>query len=103
MAFSVMHRLGNMERNPPLSSFPALLAELDPDDTEHVDVAVVHESGWTLSAGIGGGLTWENIESEARPRRMADVPPSKILELWTRLANGDLAAVEAEPWLGDPE
>ena len=93
-----MHRLGNMDRNPPLDSFPRLLAELDPRDTEHCDVSVTHESGWCLSAGIDGILSWENVEAGPPPRHLTKVSQGKILELWTRLANGDLAAIESEPW-----
>ena len=99
MAFHVMHRLGNMESDPPLDSLAELLAELDPADTEHVDVAVEHESGWYLSARIGGHVVWEDVEEGGPPpRHMTRVPAAKILELWTRLAQGDLAAIEAEPW-----
>ncbi|HEX7898388.1 MAG TPA: hypothetical protein VF950_11555 [Planctomycetota bacterium] len=98
MAFTIMHRLGDMERNPPLSALPLLLEELDPDDTEHVDVAVTHESGWCVSAGMDGHVTWENVEADRPPRHMHQVPASKIIELWNKLAQGDLAGVESEPW-----
>src|SRR5437868_12041342 len=96
MAFTVMHRMGNMDRNPPLSSFPQLLAELDPEDTEHCDVALTHESGWCISVGVGRTISWENVEAGPPPRHMANVPERKILELWTTLANGDLASIESE-------
>jgi len=90
--------MGDMDRNPPLSSFEALLAELDPNDQEHCDVAVTHESGWCISTGISGNISWENVEEGPPPRHMIGVPPEKIIELWTKLAKGDLAAIESEPW-----
>ena len=98
MAFTIAHRMGDMDRNPPLSSFPELLAELDPKDTEHCDVAVTHESGWCISVGVSRTISWENIEAGPLPRHMVDVPDRKIIELWTKLASGDLAAIESEPW-----
>ena len=87
-----------MERTPPLSILLQLLAELDAHDSEHVDVAVTHESGWCLSAGRDGRVSWENVEAGPPPRHLPKVPAQKIIELWTKLAQGDVAAIEAEPW-----
>lgn len=93
-----MHRLGDKEPSPPLSDFPRLLQELDPDDTEHDSVAVLHDSGWCLSAMLDGHVVWESIEKGPPPRHMVKVPERKIIELWTQLAQGDVAGIEAEPW-----
>lgn len=42
----------------------------------------------------------ENVEPEdANPKYMNGVPREKVLALWLKLAEGDIAAVEAEPWL----
>lgn len=98
MAFMAMHRMGNMDRNPPLDAFSQLLAELDPDDTEHCDVALIHESGWCISVDVCRTISWENIEGGPAPRHMVNVPEARILELWTKLAKGDLASIESEPW-----
>ena len=47
-----------------------------------------------------GLLVWENVEAEeSSPRHMTSVPRRKVLDLWLKLAQGDIAAVEAEPWL----
>lgn len=48
-----------MEQDPPDEAVRVLLDELDTADAEHPDVAVSHESGWTLSAFRGGRLVWE--------------------------------------------
>jgi hypothetical protein len=99
MSFHIMHRLGNGETAPTKAAFPALLAELgaDPDDTEHGSVAVTHESEWCLEAYKNGYLVWQNLEAD-EPRHMRDVPAEKIVALWELLADGNLDAIEAEPW-----
>jgi hypothetical protein len=99
MAFHVIHRYGAMDSDPPLSTFPALLHELDerPEDTEHDSVVVSHESEWCLSVSRGGFVTFENLETGGE-RHMRDVPVSKIIDLWSRLAVGDIASIESEPW-----
>jgi len=99
MAFHVTHRYGAMDCDPPLSSLPALLRELEdrPEDTEHGSVAVSHESEWCLSVSRGGHVVLEHLERGGE-RHMRDVPDTKIIDLWSRLAQGDIASIEAEPW-----
>jgi hypothetical protein len=82
-----------------VSDFPALLAELaeQPADAEHASVSVSHDSEWTLSAHRGGYLVFENLE-EGEPRHMTAISDSRIIALWTSLAEGDLDALEREPW-----
>jgi hypothetical protein len=100
MAFHLTHRYGGMNPGHSSSDFVALLGELAdrPDDTEHCSVAVTHESEWSVSVSRGGYVTFENLETGGE-RHMDDVSASKVLELWRSLAEGDLAAVEREPWL----
>ena len=99
MAFHVTHRYGAMDSNPPLSSLPTLLRELDdrPEDLEHGSVAVNHESEWCMSVSRGGYVVFEHLERGGE-RHMRDVPAAKIIELWSQLARGDIASLEAEPW-----
>ena len=87
-----------MEEAPP-SVFPELLQELEanPEDAEHTSVSVTHESEWCLGAYRDGYIVFENLE-EGDPRHMTDIPPDKIIALWLLLADGDLAALEGEPW-----
>jgi hypothetical protein len=89
-----------METNPSVGRLRELLQSLDIDDEEHPDVALKHETEWCLSAFPSGLLIWENVEAEeSNPRHMPCVPREKVLDLWVKLAQGDVAAVEAEPWL----
>lgn len=102
MAFNLTHRYGSMDPGGSYSDFLALLCELEdrPEDTEHCSVAVTHESEWSLSVSRGGYIIFENLEAEAGgERHMDEVPVSKILELFRHLAEGNLAAIEQEPWL----
>lgn len=79
--------------------FPALLQELEaaPKDKEHTSVSVTHKSEWCLGAYRGGYIVFENLE-EGEPRHKTDVSPDKIVALWCLLSDGDLDALESEPW-----
>jgi hypothetical protein len=99
VAFSVTHRLGDMDKGRSDTDFEALLDELAIDDPEHPNVAVSHESGWTLGAFPRGRVIWEDIESdETAPRHRRGVTRSEVLSLFRALAAGDLATVEAVGW-----
>jgi len=76
-----------------------VLTELDSgDDDEHPDVSLTHESEWTLSAFPDGLVIWENAEEDVA-RHMHHVSRSKVLELWTMLSEGNIDAIESEPWI----
>ena len=91
---------GPWKKNPPIERLRELLRSLDMEDKEHADVALKHETEWCLSAYSGGLLVWENAEvEEDMARHMKCVPRERVLGLWLALAQGDLAAIEAEPWL----
>lgn len=98
MAFHTTNRWGAMEKNAPVARLRELLQSLEIDDKEHPDVALMHESGWCLSAFPSGLLVWENDEANSGPRHMKAVPREEVLRLWLRLAQCDIATVEAEPW-----
>ncbi len=71
MAFFVQHLDGSSERPTATVRFASLLDELERASTEHGDVAVTHESGWTLTVFGGGRVAWENVEEDDEP------PPSR--------------------------
>lgn len=98
MAFYVHSRWGGDEAQPSVDRLRAILAELDANDAEHPDVALTHESEWCLSAFPSGLLIWENLE-QGEPRHMNGVSRERVLELWMKLAQGQLDCLEAEPWL----
>jgi hypothetical protein len=99
MASSILHRYGDDSDLRSESDLPLLLRELDdrPEDTDHGSVSVTNESGWCISASRGGYVIFEHLE-DGGERHMQGVSEPKIIELWSRLAAGDLAAIEQEPW-----
>ena len=111
MSFSARGRWDGGERNPSVERLREILQELDieTEDFEHPDVSLKHETEWCLSAFLSGLLIWENVGgapkdddpvSEDQPtRHIKGVSRQTVLELWLKLAAGDIAAVEAEPWL----
>jgi hypothetical protein len=98
MAFSIHHPYGACESNPALDRLEQLFDERLADDDEHPDVCVEHESAWNLAAFPSGLIVWENVEGEGPARHMRSVPRTKVIELWRKLAAGDIQAVDSEPW-----
>ena len=101
MSFFVHHRYGGSERDPPVSSFPALLDELEDrlEDEEHISVSVIHESEWGLGILRGGYVAFENVESDGEPRHMEGLSRARLLHLMELISKGDLESLEREPWL----
>lgn len=98
MGFTVMHIDGSMGRPDDESGFPALLDELDDVTAEHGDVAVSHETGWTLTVLASGRVVWENIEEGGEPHHLDGLSRDETLELMELAALGDFDAVESRPW-----
>lgn len=101
MSFFIYHRSGASERDPAPSIFSQLLDELEErlDDEEHTSVSVIHESEWGLRFSAGGYVTLENVEADDVPRHMDSVTRDKAVELMLALSQGNLAALDREPWL----
>lgn len=99
MAFSVTHIDGSMERPNDISGFPALLDELSDATTEHGDIAVGDESGWTLTVLASGRVLWENVEEGSTPQHLDGLSRESTLELMTMVASGDIDAVAALRWV----
>ena len=87
-----------MEHDPPIESLDALLAELDYIDHEHPDVAVSHESGWTLSAFPSGRLIYENVEDLDIPPRQLFLDRAARNGLFRLVAAGEFERIEAYRW-----
>jgi hypothetical protein len=98
VTFFVETRWGGSEDSPSAERMREILSELDAVDPEHPDTWLTHESGWTLSAHETGLLVFENTDTDAPPRHMRGVPRARTLELWLKLASGQLSEVENEPW-----
>jgi hypothetical protein len=93
--------MGQMFSTPDTEMIDRVLAELDETiNDEHLDVALTHESGWSLGAFPYGGVTWENVEDDdVLPRHLDAVPRTEVRRLWLALAAGDISEIESQPWL----
>ena len=98
ISFSVTHIDGSMERPDDVAGFPALLDELNAATSEHGDVAVGHESGWTLTVLTSGRVVWENVEEGGAPQHLDGLSRDETLELMELVASGDTVAVESWSW-----
>jgi len=97
MSYHVNRRWGDSDDDPSVEQMREALAELDVEDFEHPDVALIHDSGWCLSAFPKGLFIWENLGG-SEPRHMREVPRKRVLELWLLLSSGDIAVIDAENW-----
>ena len=57
------------------------------DSDDNPPVALIHDSGWCLSAYPSGLLIWEHLGGD-QPKHMRNVPRERILELWLQLSKG---------------
>ena len=103
MAYHTTDSWGVTEINPPVEMQRALLAELnEAGDADHPDVSLIHDSGWCLTYHKNGNLVLENLgddeDEEGTVRILRTVDPERVLELWSRLARGQVRALFSEPW-----
>jgi hypothetical protein len=99
MSFFITHVFGDDEDDPPLERLEELYTEKDTGDQEHFGVSVTHETEWCLTLQPNNTLIWENVADGDHPRHMEDVPKDKVLDLWGKLARGDIAGIDSETWL----
>jgi len=99
MSYHVNPRYTDSEEMPSVDRMREVLAELDgEDDDEHPDVSLAHESEWSMSAFPDGLVIWENAEADIA-RHMLHVSRAKVLEMWIELSEGQIEAIESEPWI----
>jgi hypothetical protein len=99
MTFSVTHIDGSMEQPDDASGFAALLDELNDATAEHGDIAVGHETGWTLTVLARVRVVWENVEQSDEQQHLDGLSREETLELMTLAASGDIDVVESRPWV----
>ncbi len=99
MTFSVTHIDGSMDQADDTAGFAALLDELSGATVEHGDVAVGHESGWTLTVLASGRVVWEDVEEGDGPQHLDGLSRDETLELMALVASGDVDAVGSCSWV----
>src|SRR5687768_12293784 len=97
MSYHVNRRWGDADDDPPVERMREALAELDVEDSEHPDVALIHESGWCLSAYPSGLVVWGHLGRQ-EDRHIRGISRERVLELWLKLSRGEIEAVEREAW-----
>lgn len=94
----LVYRMGSDVGSPTVEQLIEALSELSDRDDEHPDTWLDHPTGWKLSIDQGGYAVWTNFRQRVAPRCMRLGSPDDALALWIRLANGDIASIESEPW-----
>ncbi|TLQ45371.1 hypothetical protein [Streptomyces marianii] len=99
MSYFMYDVMGGTVDEPDSETMRRVLDGLADADDEHPDVSLSHESGWSLSAFVGGLLLWENTEDDSVvPGQMRAVSTDEVLRLFGLLAAGDIAAIDTQPW-----
>ncbi len=102
MTVTLTHRSGAMTEHVHDADLRGRAADLDErGDSEHPDVSVTHESGWSLSTFPSGRLVWENVEADTAVRHRAAHDRDEVLRLFRLLARDDVDAVASSGWESD--
>jgi hypothetical protein len=91
-------RWGATVSNPTQQQCGDAVTELAQSDPEHPDCSLRDLHGWFVSIFARGLVVLENIETDAGPWHMRDVPKETALVLWRLLETGDLAGLRAQAW-----
>lgn len=79
---------------------PRLIDQLDgAEDIEHPDVAVSHESGWTVSLFRSGTIIFENVEDRESPHVHVSANRDEQLIAAAVVASGRPNLIADWPWL----
>lgn len=92
--------------NPDSEAMRAVLDQLDAPETEeaeHPDVSLVHDaSAWSLSAFPNGTVLFENLnDDDEAPRYLSQVSRHDALQMWLKLARGEIENLLKLPWKRD--
>ena len=98
MSYHVTHWTGKAEHDYPVSGFGDLLDELTKADAEHPDIAVTHESEWSVTVYRTGYVVLENLEA-GEPFHLGQLDRNAMLQLMVAIAEGRIDDVRAKPWV----
>ena len=93
-----MELYGGSEDGRSLDQIPPLLDQLVDAEDEHPNVAVTHESGWSLGAYRHGYITFEHLDGEGGPFHMRNVSRERTIELMELVARGEVQVVLEHDW-----
>ena len=101
MGYHVAHLTGSMESDFAISRFNELLDELADADADHPDVAVTHDSEWSLSVFRDGRAFLEHLE-DGRVFHRDAVERSELINLMAAVAEGRIKEALSGPWKTGP-
>ncbi len=82
-----------------IDDLPALIAELDDADDEHVEVSAGDPYGWMASAFASGTVVLTDGARPHAPEHVrSDVPRDEMLAIFVEVARGEVEAALARGW-----
>lgn len=93
---------GESVDSPTVNEMWNFLDKLDVDDEEHCEVWLDNLTfGWSLSCFPSDTVVFQMITDDKTniPRHLENVSRDKMIELWQKLANGQIDEIEKEQWL----
>jgi hypothetical protein len=98
MSYHVTSWTGQIEKEYPSARFGELLDQLSKADAEHPDVAVTHESEWSITVYKSGFVVLENLE-DGEPTHLGPLDKTAIVQLMVAVAEGRIDELQAMPWV----
>ncbi|MGW2571185.1 hypothetical protein [Streptomyces sp. NPDC001537] len=99
MSYFMNNLMGESIDEPNEARIREVLTELQNADNEHVDVSLVHESGWSLSVYPDKVLVWENVnDGTTRPRELTLESWQGVVDVLLKLSQGEISAVHSLDW-----
>lgn len=99
MTYFMNDLMGETVDQPDENRIRQIVAGLEGADDEHPDVALSHESGWSLSVFSDKTLLWENVEdSSIEPREATLESWDEVVRILLELSRGNIAEVERTDW-----
>ncbi|MFF4904213.1 hypothetical protein ACFY2T_05075 [Streptomyces sp. NPDC001260] len=94
MSYFMNNAMGESLDEPTEAEIREILTELQNTDTEHFDVSLIHESGWSLSVYPDRTLVWENVnDGGVEPLELALESWHGVTDALLKLSRGDISAV----------
>ena len=97
MTYHIITQDGAYEVEPSQERMAEVLGSIDPNDIEHPDVGLTHESEWCIGVFASGLVTFENLE-DGDPMHMRGLSGQEILDLWCKLSRGEIEDLLRLPW-----
>lgn len=67
-------------------------------DLEHRQISVTNAEGWSITADLTGWIALDRIEDDTPTRRLYDLPPEQLVQLFLDLAACDMPNVLSRKW-----